>query len=117
MVELFGIFVLLLLGLQIGKTIHTLQHIRMLLAQHRFLQRQRLSMDPLGLLVLALLAQHSCQIVHARQRIRTLSAKHLVDLPEMENLHLIRLQLPPNSEQEVFHPMDHGESASRNLAQ
>lgn len=39
----------------------------MLLAQHPFPQRQRLTVNPLGLFVAALTAQHPCQIIHARQ--------------------------------------------------
>ena len=51
MVKSFRILVPFPLVQQIGKTVNARQHIRMLLAQHSFRQRQRLSMYPLRLFV------------------------------------------------------------------
>ncbi len=117
MVKHFRVLVLFLLVQQIGKTVNARQRIRMLLAQHRFLQRQCLSMHLFGLIVFALPAQHRGQIVHARQRRWMLLTQHLLCFSEMKYSHLVRLGPPSYPEQEAFYSIDHGESTHCKLVQ
>ena len=63
----------------------------MLLAQHCFYQRQRLSMNLLSLFIIALTAQHQCQIVYAPQRIRMLLAQHRFHQRQHLSINLLSL--------------------------
>lgn len=66
---------------QVGKAVHTRQHLRMIYSQHLLPLCQCPSTHLFSLLVLPLILQHRCQIAHTRQRRRITHSQHPLPAP------------------------------------